>query len=56
MLPEVGPETPLEEESEALGAILSFFNLLFSSVNLKILFCREAILYSFSVGKPQNTH
>ena len=33
-----------KEEAEALGAILSFFNHLFASVNLKILFCVEAIL------------
>lgn len=33
-----------KEEPEALGAILSVFNYLFASVNLKILFCRETIL------------
>ena len=35
------------EEPEASGAILSFFNPLFASVNLNILFCREVILGSW---------
>lgn len=35
-----------EEEPEAFGTISSFFNCLFASVNLKILFCRETI-FSF---------
>ena len=35
------------EEPEAVGAILYFFNPLFASINLKILFCREAILDSW---------
>ena len=34
------------EEQEASKAILSFFNHLFASVNLKILLCKEAILDS----------
>ena len=40
-------QTPqAKEEPEAVGAILYFFNPLFASINLKILFCREAILDS----------
>lgn len=35
-----------EEAPVALGPIFTFFNPLFASVNLKILFCREAILDS----------
>ena len=34
-----------QEEHEASGAILYFSSHLFASVNLKILYCREAILF-----------
>ena len=43
-VPEVAPKTAKEEAPEAPGATVSFFNHLFASVNLKVLFCREAIL------------
>lgn len=45
-----------EEESEASGVSLSFFNHLFTLANIKILFCREAILGSWGLRKLQNKH
>ena len=44
-----GPEPEGLGESNMMAPepILSFFNRLFASVNLKILFCKEAILDSW---------
>ena len=44
MATEPEPETEQIKGSWGFGDILSFFNHLFASVNLKILFCVEAIL------------
>ena len=38
--------TQKSKEPEAVGTISSFFNPLFASIHLKILFCRQAILDS----------
>ena len=45
-----------EKESKVSGPILYFFNCLFASLNLNILFYREAILDSINTGKPQNNN
>lgn len=65
MAPEVGFEHKMAAarpgmengggEREVLEAILSFFNSLFSSVILRILFCSEAVLDSYDhIWKLQN--
>ena len=38
--------TQKSKEPEAVGTVSSFFNPLFASIHLKILFCRQAILDS----------